>query len=446
MLLLALLVVFDGLAGSPIAPRNLAGVLPWVHWRGLTALTLLLAGSLFCFACPFVLVRRIAKAAFPADRTWPRRLRGKWLAAALLIAYFWFYEAFDPWALPWLTSVTVLAYFGAALAVDGAFRGATFCKYLCPIGHFNFINSTCSPLEVRARDVEVCRHCTTRDCMVGRRGDGAGQQGCELFLFQEQKIGNLDCTFCLDCAHACPYDNVGLIARVPAAELLDGRRRSGIGRLLQRRDLAFLALATVFGAYLNALGMVGPFHDFEVALMRALRVDAEWLILLVLFAVGLGVVPALLVGLTALLTKLLAGSEERATEVATRFAFALVPLGFGIWAAHYAFHFLTGGLTAVPVAQSFLADLGVPLLGTPRWDLGPLVPESWLFPIKLVSLEAGALVSLVVAFRMAAARYGDGGTARRAFLPWALLILLLLVAAVWVMAQPMEMRGTVSAG
>ena len=42
------------------------------------------------------------------------------------------------------------------------------------------------------------------------------QRGCELALFQPRKIGNLDCTFCLDCVQACPYDNVGIISRVPA--------------------------------------------------------------------------------------------------------------------------------------------------------------------------------------------------------------------------------------
>lgn len=146
LLAIAVLVIYDGFTGSPIAPKNLAGVLPWVQWRGLTVLSLLIAGSLFCTACPFMLFRRLAKRIFPADRAWPARLRGKWIAIVPLAAFFWFYEALDPWATPWLTAALALAYFVAAFAVDGVFRGATFCKYLCPIGQFNFVNSTCSPL------------------------------------------------------------------------------------------------------------------------------------------------------------------------------------------------------------------------------------------------------------------------------------------------------------
>src|SRR5262249_49011998 len=44
MLLLAGVVIFDGLRGPQVGAMNLAGVLPWVHWRGLLVLGLLAAG------------------------------------------------------------------------------------------------------------------------------------------------------------------------------------------------------------------------------------------------------------------------------------------------------------------------------------------------------------------------------------------------------------------
>jgi len=95
LLILALLVLYDGFFGPPLAPKNLAGVLPWVHWRGLVVLALLLVGNLFCFACPFLLPRRLARRLFRAQRAWPRWLPGKWLALVLLIVFFWAYEASD---------------------------------------------------------------------------------------------------------------------------------------------------------------------------------------------------------------------------------------------------------------------------------------------------------------------------------------------------------------
>jgi hypothetical protein len=61
-------------------------------------------------------------------------------------------------------------------------------------------------------------------------------------------------------------------------------------------------------------------------------------------------------------------------------AHALAPLGFGVWIAHYAFHFLSGFWAFVPVIQSALADLGWSVLDVPCWELGPLLPSSWLLP------------------------------------------------------------------
>lgn len=434
LLVAAALLVYDGFFGPQLAPRNLAGVAPWVQWRGLTVLALLLVGSLFCMACPFLLTRRLAKRLLPANRSWPKRLRGKLVAAALLILFFWFYEAFDPWARPWLTSSLALAYFAGAFAVDGFFRGAAFCKYLCPIGQFNFVNSLVSPFEVKVRSLEVCRACATKDCIKGRHG-------CELGLFQQRKAGNMDCTFCLDCVHACPHDNVGMIARVPAAELLDGRRRSGIGRLGERTDLAVLVLVLVFGAFLNAFGMVGPFSGLERWLAGVLGTEVDWIVLGIVFLLGLVALPLLVMGGAAAAARALSGSAEPLIPLATRYSYALVPLGFGMWLAHYGFHFLTGAFTLVPVAQSFSADVGLPWLGEPRWDLGPLVPASWLLPLELLFLEAGLLGSLVVGYRLALHHHGEVPVARRAFLPWALLAAALFTAGVWLMLQPMEMRG-----
>ena len=66
---LAGMLIVDGLTGPAAAGMNLAGVLPWIHWRGLLILGLLAAGNLFCMACPFQLPRTLARAlAFGAER------------------------------------------------------------------------------------------------------------------------------------------------------------------------------------------------------------------------------------------------------------------------------------------------------------------------------------------------------------------------------------------
>jgi polyferredoxin len=233
---------------------NLAGVLPWIHWRGLLILGLLAYGNVFCLACPFLLPRTLARRFLPPGRTWPRWLRSKWLAVLLLALFLWAYEAFSLWDSPWWTAWLALSYFAAAFVIDAFFRGAAFCKYLCPIGQFNFVQSLVSPLEVKVRDPEVCAGCRTKDCIRGRDGI----PGCELNLYQPRKAGNMDCTFCLDCAHACPHDNIAVSAEVPGRDLWRDPARSGVGSFAKRPDLAALILLLVFGAFANAVGMVAP--------------------------------------------------------------------------------------------------------------------------------------------------------------------------------------------
>ncbi len=74
---LAAAVIYDGLRGPQVGAMNLAGVLPWIHWRGVIIFGLLVAGNVFCMGCPFMLPRTIARRFLPAGRSWPRWLRHK---------------------------------------------------------------------------------------------------------------------------------------------------------------------------------------------------------------------------------------------------------------------------------------------------------------------------------------------------------------------------------
>ena len=79
LLLVALLLVYDGLTGPPLAAQNLATVGVWVHYRGLVMVALLLVGNLFCMGCPFTLPRTLARRLSGRGRRWPRALRNNCL-------------------------------------------------------------------------------------------------------------------------------------------------------------------------------------------------------------------------------------------------------------------------------------------------------------------------------------------------------------------------------
>jgi hypothetical protein len=454
LLLMSIAVVLHGLFGPQLAPRNLATVLTSIHWRGFLIVAIVAVGNLFCTACPMVLARDVGRRFFRPAFRWPRRLRGKWLGLALLAAVLFSYELFDLWAQPRATAWLVLGYFGLAIVVDNVFAGASFCKHICPIGQFNFVASTMSPTELRVVDRDTCRSCKTSDCIKGHYGPPTGgphlrnpeggpyvlkQRGCELGLFLPVKVGNLDCTLCLDCVHACPHDNIALTTRTPGAELLDRGRRSGIGRLPQRADLAALAVLFTFAALVSAFAMTAPAYAVEQRLAATLGARSEWPVLVVIFVAGLLVVPAVLLGGAGAVTRRLAPHRGTLRATVLTYAYALIPIGLGIWVAHYGFHLLTGLLTIVPVVQSAVVDaVGVALLGGPVWGWVGLQPGA-VFPIQLGCVVLGAAGSLAMV--QGISQRDQPSRPALVSVPWLAVVLLIATTALWILSQPMEMRA-----
>jgi len=302
-----------------------------------------------------------------------------------------------------------------------------------------FVQSLVSPLEVQVRDPDICRTCTTYDCI---RGNDA-QRGCELALFQPKKSGNLDCTFCLDCIHACPHQNVGIIAITPGSQLTHNRYRSALGRLSQRTDIAVLVLLLVFGAFVNAAGMIGPVAEMERNWQQRLGLESLLPVTSALFVLALLIAPFLLVMLCGVACRALSGSALRWRELICSFALALAPLGFSMWVAHLGYHFLTGATAVIPVTQRLASDLGISLLGRPNWaGAALLLPIDWLLSLQIFLLDGGLLLTLYVGWRVARAFSPRARGALSLLAPWAGLAVLLYAAGVWIVFQPMEMRGT----
>jgi cytochrome c oxidase assembly factor CtaG/polyferredoxin len=402
----AVLVIADGFLGHPMSAMNVAGVLPWTYVRAFGVIALLVLGNIFCLSCPFMLPRELGRRLGLARFKWPPWLRTKWIAIVLMILFFWSYEAFAIWDHPQRTAWLLIAYFSAAFLVDTLFRGANFCKYLCPLGQFNFAGSLLSPFSLQARSQAACDRCTTHDCVRGN----PQQRGCELQLYMPQKAGNMDCTLCMDCVKACPHDNIGLFAVVPVRDLLRNPVRSSIGRFSSRVDIAALALVVVLGAFASAGLMVA--RPAYVAL-----------------ALSLAVVAAVAAGLWK-------------REVFCRLSQALLPLGLAMWTAHLLFHLLTGWGTLGPVLRQAAVDFGWHFLAPPHWAMQPpLLPADSLLSMQLLVLDAGLLLTLYLGWRLAQQWAKGAGRVLLLLLPWAMTVAAGYAAAIWIVLQPMQMRG-----
>jgi hypothetical protein len=74
----------------------------------------------------------------------------------------------------------------------------------------------------------------------------------------------------------------------------------------------------------------------------------------------------------------------------------------------------------------------------PLWRWAGMQPGS-VFPIQLGVVLLGATGSLTLMYRISLRDQPVG--ALLATIPWAALVALLAAGAVWILAQPMEMRG-----
>jgi len=441
LLAAAIVIVVDGFIGPQLAPVNLAGVAPWIHWRWLLVIGLLAAGNFFCMACPFTLAQRLATAWLPSGWAWPRWLSNKGPAIALLVLFFWAYELFSLWNSPWWTAWIVIGYFAAALTINGLFRGTPFCRYVCPIGQFNFVYSLVSPLEVRVRDPQACASCPSHACLRGSET----QPGCEMGLFQPQKQGNLDCTFCLDCVRSCPHDNVGLMAGLPTASLFSNDRLDG-GRYKVRTSVLLLMFALTFAALLSAFWMTQSGAALQWQSQDTLGEYGRPLLVTVATILMLLILPLAVVAVIGTVSHRAMRGEGTWRLSVARYLPALIPVGLGMWAAHYTYHFLAGAGTLVTAGWRFAGDYGLTASSSLGWSCpccaGELAP--WMLPAEFLLLDLGLLLSLYATYAIARKHHGRSRQALAAMAPWMALVLVLFGLGAFLLLEPMQMRGTLA--
>src|SRR5262249_17774607 len=127
-------------------------------------------------------------------------------------------------------------------------------------------------------------------------------------------------------------------------------------------------------------------------------------------------------------------------ERSCRFLLALVPLGVTMWAAHFLFHLLNGWSGMVLAAERALADLGG--IGARTWSAVPAVlAPGRLLGLELLLLDAGLLLTLWIGWRVARDAAPRARRALALVAPCAGVATALWAAGVWIVCQPMAMRG-----
>jgi hypothetical protein len=117
-----------------------------------------------------------------------------------------------------------------------------------------------------------------------------------------------------------------------------------------------------------------------------------------------------------------------------------VPVALGLHLAHNFSHLLQEGSSIVPAVQRATAVFTPWSLGDPDWTIGALASGPVVSLLQFTAVLGFFVLSLTAAYRSAARLYTDPALVGRAVLPIVLLSLLLTIAGLLVLGQPMAMR------
>ena len=371
-----------------------------------------------------------------------------------MVLFFWAYEQFSLWNSPRDTALLLIGYVSAASIVNSVFRGASFCKYLCPVGQFNFLASLFAPFELGARSKHACSNCSTHDCVRGNQT----HRGCEMKLYLPRKVGNFDCTLCMDCVKACPSDNVSIVPHSPLRDLARDPVRSSLGRISARPDLAALILVVVFSSVANAAVMIEPVARVLGHFRQRHPWAANALPSLLATCAFCGILLLLYIGAARLLQSV--ARRQNLRTVFCRFSIALLPLGLSIWLGHLTFHLATSW-SSIPMllghasreffAGHFVAaqqagmkgSMGLMPAESSSSIFSPLFGANGLnlFDLQVWIVNLGLFVTWYAGRKVIRQMANSAARIWSMTAVWAVGTTAFYAVAVWIFTQPMYMRG-----
>jgi hypothetical protein len=388
------LAILAGLLGTPAGARNFGITFVWIVWWGLLIIGLVpLFGRGWCAICPIPapgewLQRRSILSHLPGKLRslhwrWPRRFRNIWLqnAGFLLVALFSAIILTVPSATGWL----LLGFLLLGVLLSVCFDGRIFCRYVCPVGGFIGLYALTAPLELRVKDVRLCRQHREKECIAG----GSCGYGCPWLLYPGNLQRNAYCGLCGECVRSCSRDNIALNLRAFGTDLLVSGER--------RLDEAYKSFIMLTCALLYSAVLIGPWARLKD--MAGMRDLPGWALYAVAFlALNLLVVPALFL-LATVLSRQFGRLAAPLRRVFVDFAYALVPLSLAGWIAFSLSFVLVNGSYAIPVASDPFG-WGWDLIGTAQYAWHPLFIDAlpWL---QIGVLVVGLVFSIRVAYRIA---------------------------------------------
>ncbi|MCO6453504.1 MAG: 4Fe-4S binding protein [Caldilineales bacterium] len=384
MLAFFVLAILTSFFGTPAGNRNFAIIFVWIVWWALVIILMVPAlGRGWCAICPipapgewmqrqsFVHPRR--RTLWTLGKRWPKKLKNIWLQnfSFLTVALFSAIILTRPSA----TGIVLLAFILVAMGLSLVYERRTFCRYVCPVGGFIGLYSMAAPIELRVKDIDVCRTHDSKDCYLGNEHGF----GCPWMVFPGSLQRNTHCGLCTECMKTCTMDNVAVNLRLPGLDFFVAKQR--------RMDEAYKAFIMLTCALAYSVVLLGPWGLLKDA-ANFVRID-WWLLYAAGFlALNLLIVPGIFFLAAAASRKLGDFPKISARTHFIDLSYSLIPLGLAAWIAFSLGFVLVNISYALPViADPF--GWGWNLFGLRDVAWTPILPD--LVPYLQVPVLLGGL-------------------------------------------------------
>ncbi len=262
----------------------------------------------------------------------------------------------------WLIAVIT----GMALLSGMLFQRRVWCRYLCPVGRFSGVMSSCATLELRANTNLCANDCRYYLCYVGEEPI----PGCPVYSGPFALNTNHDCILCGNCFKICPHLSPRLNLRLPGHELWSFLRADKAVQLLIPVILATQFFRTWAG-----------------------RADSSGILAELPFGLGSLLVLALFSALVFMFIRTMArlvfpGAARTGVTGSDLFSYTLVPLVFASELCHRMKDFLREAGQLLPVAGR--------QLGLFAENLGLRIGITEVHFLQVCLILAGVLLALLL--------------------------------------------------
>jgi len=412
-------IIYELVLGPSQAHDNLGTALTWVLWWPLLPIVFLFLGRFWCAVCPFGKLNDIVQRFVGSERPAPLFLKkyGIWIIDATFILITWSDHVFGIVENP-LGSGILLLLITLMVVISGAlWERRTFCRNLCFLGGLAGNYSRAGAFRLSATPA-ICASCTTQSCYKGSEA----APGCPMFVFPRTMDTTAECNLCANCVKSCPNGSIRMNFRTPSEELWSVKK--------PRVEVSFLAMVIMGIVFVQNITMLGIWNDILAWFGSELHLSNYAAIFTISFivAMALPVASLFIAGRVASFS-----NRDGALRNFTLFGYAIIPLDMAGHIAHNLFHLLAEGKS---VWFTFLGLFGKEVEGAST----ALLDNATIQALQYILVVLGAALSVYSAWRIAKSNYGGAKRSMPSLLPFALLILLLTWANLYLFSMPMAMR------